>query len=152
MSLFNETLLWFMKRRMPRIEAMYERPLELQEQMLQGLLSHGRSTEWGTKHGYSDISNYERFKQQVPISTYEEIFPYIDRMMQGEQNILWDTPISWYSKSSGTTNARSKFIPVSKESLEECHMMGGKDMITLLAANKPDTKVFEGKGLSIGGV
>lgn len=131
---------------------MYERPLELQEQMLQGLLSHGRSTEWGTKHGYADISNYERFKQQVPISTYEEIFPYIDRMMQGEQNILWDTPISWYSKSSGTTNARSKFIPVSKEALEECHMMGGKDMITLLAANKPDTKVFEGKGLSIGGV
>ena len=132
MSLFNETLLWFMKRRMPRIEAMYERPLELQEQMLQGLLSHGRSTEWGAKHVYQDIRNYERFKQQVPISTYEEIFPYIDRMMQGEQNILWDTPISWYSKSSGTTNARSKFIPVSKEALEECHMMGGKDMITLL--------------------
>ena len=151
MSLFNETLLWFMKRRMPRIEAMYERPLELQEQMLQGLLSHGRSTEWGAKHGYADISNYEKFKQQVPISTYEEIFPYIDRMMQGEQNILWDTPISWYSKSSGTTNARSKFIPVSKESLEECHMMGGKDMITLLIQNKPETKVFEGKGLSIGG-
>jgi hypothetical protein len=151
MSLFNETLLWFMKRRMPRIEAMYDRPLELQEQMLQGLLGHGRSTEWGSKFGYKDISDYEKFKQQVPISTYEEIFPYIDRMMQGEQNVLWDTPINWFSKSSGTTNARSKFIPVSKESLEECHMMGGKDMITLLANNKPDTKVFEGKGLSIGG-
>jgi len=151
MSLFNETLLWFMKRRMPRIEGIYERPLELQDQMLQGLLTHGRSTEWGAKHGYKDISDYEKFKQQVPISTYEEIFPYIDRMMHGEQNILWDTPINWFSKSSGTTNARSKFIPVSKESLEECHMMGGKDMITLLIQNKPDTKIFEGKGLSIGG-
>ena len=136
---------------MPRIEGIYERPLELQDQMLQGLIMHGRFTEWGAKHGYKDISDYEKFKQQVPISTYEEIFPYIDRMMQGEQNILWDTPINWFSKSSGTTNARSKFIPVSKESLEECHMMGGKDMITLLIQNKPDTKVFEGKGLSIGG-
>jgi hypothetical protein len=72
-------------------------------------------------------------------------------MMHGEQNVLWVSPISWFSKSSGTTNARSKFIPVSKESLENCHMMGGKDMITLLINNKPETRIFEGKGLSIGG-
>jgi hypothetical protein len=72
-------------------------------------------------------------------------------MMHGEQNVLWASPVSWFSKSSGTTNARSKFIPVSKESLENCHMMGGKDMITLLINNKPETRIFEGKGLSIGG-
>ena len=151
MSLFNETLLWLMKRRMPRIEEHFKNPLELQHTSLDELIFSGRNTEWGKKYGYSEIGNYEQFKAKVPISTYEEIFPYIDRMMHGEQNVLWSSPISWFSKSSGTTNARSKFIPVSKESLENCHMMGGKDMITLLINNKPETRIFEGKGLSIGG-
>ena len=151
MSLFNETLLWFMKRRMPRIEAMYERPLDLQYDGLTRLITDGRDTEWGRTYGYADFTSYATFRERVPISTYEELFPYIERMMQGEQQVLWNSPISWFSKSSGTTNARSKFIPVSKESLEECHMMGGKDMITLLIQNKPETKIFEGKGLSIGG-
>ena len=151
MSLFNETLLWLMKRRMPRIEEHFKNPLEFQHTSLDELIFSGRNTEWGKKYGYSEIGNYEQFKAKVPISTYEEIFPYIDRMMHGEQNVLWSSPISWFSKSSGTTNARSKFIPVSKESLENCHMMGGKDMITLLINNKPETRIFEGKGLSIGG-
>ena len=150
-SLFNETLLWFMKRRMSRIESIYTRPLDLQEICLKDLVQAGRQTEWGKQFGYGQISNYATFKSQVPISTYEEIFPYIDRVMQGEQQILWNSPVTWFSKSSGTTNARSKFIPVSKESLESCHMMGGKDMITLLINNRPETRVFEGKGLSIGG-
>lgn len=151
MSIFNETLLWLMKRRMPRIEEHFKNPLSLQHSSLEELIFSGRNTEWGKKYGYSEIGNYEQFKAKVPISTYEEIFPYIDRIMHGEQNVLWASPISWFSKSSGTTNARSKFIPVSKESLENCHMMGGKDMITLLINNKPETKIFEGKGLSIGG-
>jgi hypothetical protein len=136
---------------MPRIEAHFKNPLELQHHSLNELIFLGRNTEWGKKYGYSEIENYEQFKAKVPISTYEEIFPYIDRMMHGEQNVLWSSHISWFSKSSGTTNARSKFIPVSKESLENCHMMGGKDMITLLINNKPETRIFEGKGLSIGG-
>jgi len=136
---------------MPRIEEHFKNPLSLQHSSLEELIFSGRNTEWGKKYGYSEIGNYEQFKAKVPISTYEEIFPYIDRIMHGEQNVLWASPISWFSKSSGTTNARSKFIPVSKESLENCHMMGGKDMITLLINNKPETKIFEGKGLSIGG-
>ena len=151
MSLFNETLLWFMKRRMPRIEAIYTRPLDLQYDSLGQLIEAGRDTEWGRTYGYADFKSYETFRQRVPISTYEEMVPFIERMMQGEQQVLWNSPISWFSKSSGTTNARSKFIPVSKEALEQCHMMGGKDMISLLINNKPDTKIFEGKGLSIGG-
>jgi hypothetical protein len=151
MSLFNETLLWFMKRRMPRIEAIYTRPLDLQYDSLGQLIEAGRDTEWGRTYGYADFKSYETFRQRVPISTYEEMVPFIERMMQGEQQVLWNSPISWFSKSSGTTNARSKFIPVSKEALEQCHMMGGKDMISLLIHNKPDTKIFEGKGLSIGG-
>ena len=151
MSLFNETLLWLMKRRMPRIEAHYTDPLALQEQGFQALLAEGRLTEWGKKYGYEEVRNAEQFRRNVPISTYEELFPYIDRMMHGEQQVLWPSQISWFSKSSGTTNARSKFIPVSQESLDDCHIMGGKDMITLLVHNKPETKIFEGKGLSIGG-
>ncbi len=136
---------------MPRIEAIYERPLDLQYDGLGQLIEAGRDTEWGRTYGYADFRSYETFRQRVPISTYEEMVPFIERMMQGEQQVLWNSPISWFSKSSGTTNARSKFIPVSKEALEQCHMMGGKDMISLLIQNKPDTKIFEGKGLSIGG-
>ena len=136
---------------MPRIEEIYTRPLELQYDGLTQLIEAGRDTEWGRKYGYADFRSYETFRQRVPISTYEEMVPYIERMMQGEQQVLWNSPISWFSKSSGTTNARSKFIPVSKEALEQCHMMGGKDMISLLIHNKPETKIFEGKGLSIGG-
>ena len=151
MSILTETLTWIMKRRMPRIEAMYLRPLELQEACFKELIEMAASTEWGKKYEYAGIKNQEQFRDKVPVSTYEELFPYIDRMMQGEQNVLWASPISWFSKSSGTTNARSKFIPVSPESLGDCHMRGGKDMITLLIENKPDTKIFEGKGLSIGG-
>jgi hypothetical protein len=81
MSLFNETLLWLMKRRMPRIEGHFTNPLELQHTSLDELIFSSRNTEWGKKYGYSDIGNYEQFKARVPISTYEEIFPYIDRMM-----------------------------------------------------------------------
>lgn len=136
---------------MPRIEEIYTRPLELQYDGLTQLIEAGRDTEWGRKYGYDDFTSYATFRRRVPISTYEEMVPYIERMMQGEQQVLWNSPISWFSKSSGTTNARSKFIPVSKEALEQCHMMGGKDMISLLIQNKPDTKIFEGKGLSIGG-
>lgn len=126
MSLFNETLLWLMKKRMPRIEAMYTRPHELQERCLFDILAQAQHTEWGRLYGYGWMKSYQQFKSTVPISTYEELFPYIDRMMKGEQQILWPTPISWFSKSSGTTNARSKFIPVSKESLGDCHLMGEK--------------------------
>jgi len=140
-----------MKRRMPRIEAMYQRPIELQQLCFQELIELAKYTEWGKRYGYAEIKNAEQFNRQVPISTYEELFPYINRMMHGEQNILWSSPISWFSKSSGTTNARSKFIPVSPESLGDSHMRGGKDMITLLIHNKPETTIFEGKGLSIGG-
>lgn len=151
MSILTETLTWIMKRRMPRIEAMYQQPLELQDACFSELIEFAKFTEWGKKYCYADIKNIDQYKERVPISTYEELFPYIDRMMQGEQNVLWASPISWFSKSSGTTNARSKYIPVSPESLGDCHMRGGKDMITLLIHNKPDTKIFDGKGLSIGG-
>ncbi len=151
MTFLADTLSWILKRRMPRIEAMYKRPIELQEGVISDLVFSASSTEWGKKYEYSSITKYSEFRERVPISTYEEVFPYIQRMLNGEQNILWASPITYFAKSSGTTNARSKFIPVSRESLAECHMLGGKDMLTLLVNNRPNNSLFDGKGLSIGG-
>lgn len=151
MTLLNETLIWLMKRRLPRIQSFMERPMDAQEQMFWSLIDDAKYTLWGKKYDYQSIFSIKQFQERVPISSYEDLYPYIERMMKGEENVLWHSEIQWFSKSSGTTNARSKYIPVSKESLEDCHFMGGKDMMTLLANNKPNTQVFEGKGLSIGG-
>jgi phenylacetate-coenzyme A ligase PaaK-like adenylate-forming protein len=151
MAILNETIAWLMKRRLPRIQSFMERPMDTQEQMFWHLIQSAMFTEWGQRFDYHTISSIRDFQERVPVSTYEDLFPHIERMMQGEQNILWHSDIQFFSKSSGTTNARSKFIPVSKEALDDCHFMGGKDMMTLLVENKPDTEVFSGKGLSIGG-
>jgi hypothetical protein len=126
-------------------------PLDAQQYWLTHLVNTAEDTHWGKKHHYKSINNEREFKERVPISTYEQLFPYIERCMKGEQNVLWPSEITMFSKSSGTTNAKSKFIPVSEESLEECHYKGGKDMMCLYVQNKPNTSLFAGKGLSIGG-
>ena len=151
MDILNETIAWLMKRRLPRIQSFMERPMDTQVEVFWNLIQSAKNTEWGKHYEYHLMGSIKDFQDRVPISTYEDLFPHIERMMQGEQNILWHSDIHFFSKSSGTTNARSKFIPVSKEALDDCHFMGGKDMMTLLVANKPDTEVFSGKGLSIGG-
>lgn len=151
MDLLNETLVWVMKKRLPRIQSFMDRPMDTQTLVFHNLIESAKNTEWGKMYDYQSITTIRDFQERVPISSYERLFPYIERMMRGEQNILWYSNIQFFAKSSGTTNARSKFIPVSKESLEHCHFMGGKDMMTLLVANRPDTNVFSGKGLSIGG-
>ncbi len=140
-----------LKRRIGHIERFMKNPHEIQEQLFFDLIRKGKNTEWGKKYGYSSIQSVEAFKNSVPVSPYESLFPYIDRMMQGEQNILWPSKISWFSKSSGTTNAKSKFIPVSKEALYNCHYKGGKDLLCLFFNNNPHSKVFNGKNLAIGG-
>ena len=151
MTFLNTTLSWLLGRRLPRIEGLKARPGDAQQTVFRSLIGRGRRTEWGRKWGYNAIDSVRAFQEQVPISGYEDLFPYIERVMKGEQNILWPSPIRWFSKSSGTTNARSKFIPVSSEALDDCHIKGGKDMMALYVANRPDTRVFEGKGVSIGG-
>ena len=97
------------------------------------------------------LRNLQDFKRNVPVVSYEDIFPLVERFMQGEQNILWPSEITWFAKSSGTTNARSKFIPVSPEALEDCHFKGGKDLLSIYVNNYPETKFFSGKNLVIGG-
>ncbi|MGV3557560.1 GH3 auxin-responsive promoter family protein [Larkinella arboricola] len=151
MTLLNTTLKWLLQRRVPRIEAMMARPGEMQQRVFQQLISKGRHTHWGQQHRYDSIRSVRDFQERVPVSSYEDLFPYIERTMKGEQKLLWPSRIHWFSKSSGTTNARSKFIPISQESLDESHFKGGKDMMALYIANRPESKAFEGKGLSIGG-
>ncbi|MDX5435837.1 MAG: GH3 auxin-responsive promoter family protein, partial [Pontibacter sp.] len=140
-----------MKKRIHDIDLFRKYPHEVQLELFQSLISTARNTEWGRKYGYDDNLSVREFQERVPISTYEELYPYIERVMKGEQNLLWPSKIEWFAKSSGTTNARSKFIPVSPESLEDCHYKGGKDMLSIYVNLYPETKLFTGKGLSIGG-
>jgi hypothetical protein len=151
MELLNTILTWIMKKRIDQITFFMDNPHEVQEETYRKLVYTARDTEWGRQYGYDDAPSIRAFKERVPISTYENLYPCIERLMKGEQNILWPSEIKWFAKSSGTTNARSKYIPVSSEALEDCHFRGGKDMMTLYIHNRPETKVFTGKGLSIGG-
>lgn len=147
----NDILVWLLKRRISRIRRFMQDPMQVQADQFQKLIRSARDTEWGRKYDYRSIKTITDYQERVPLSTYEELFPYIERVMRGEQFVLWSSPIHWFAKSSGTTNARSKYIPVSRESLQECHYMGGKDMMALLVESKPDTQIFKGKGLSVGG-
>lgn len=140
-----------MKKRMHQIDLFMKYPHEVQEELFKRLITTGRNTEFGRTHGFADVHTEEQFRRLIPISTYEQISPYIERNMAGEQNLLWPSDVKWFAKSSGTTNARSKFIPVSYEALEECHFKGGKDMLSMYCNNFRDTKMFDGKGLTIGG-
>lgn len=151
MGFINSILTWVMQKRIHQIELFIKYPHEVQEELFKKLIQTARYTEFGEHYDFASIHTYEQFRQRIPIHTYEKTFPYIDRLMKGEQNILWPSEIKWFSKSSGTTNARSKFIPVSQEALEDCHFKGGKDLLSLYVNNYPDTKLFDGKGLAVGG-
>ena len=140
-----------MKKRIHDIELFIKYPHDVQAELFRKLIDQGKNTEFGKKYDYKSITSYEQYKERVPVNAYEQLFPYIERLMRGEQNILWPSEIKWFAKSSGTTNARSKFIPVSPEALEDCHYKGGKDMISIYVNNYPETKMFTGKGLTIGG-
>ena len=100
---------------------------------------------------FHELFNISAFKEAVPVHEYDDMKPYIERIMNGEQNVLWNTPIYWFAKSSGTTSDKSKFIPVSDESLEDCHFKAAKDVLTLYYNFNPDSELFTGKGLVIGG-
>jgi hypothetical protein len=136
---------------MHQIELFMKYPVEVQEEWFNRLIDTASKTEWGRKYDYRSINTRQQFIERVPISTYEHFQPYIERMQLGEQGLLWPEEIRWFAKSSGTTASKSKFIPVSQSSLEECHFKGGKDMLALFVNNYPDTEIFEGRGLVMGG-
>lgn len=151
MTLINSLISWFMKKRMHQIELFMKYPHDVQEEWFRKLMLSARGTEWGKKYGYSEIEHYRTFAERVPINEYDDLKPYIDRLRKGEQNLLWNSDIKWFAKSSGTTSDKSKFIPVSEEALEECHFKGGKDLLSIYCNNNPDTRIFTGKLLGMGG-
>jgi hypothetical protein len=133
------------------MELFLKYPTDVQEELLLKLVSTAKRTEFGHQYKFSSIKNFEDFTNQVPIQKYESVEPMIERCRKGEQNLFWPTHIKWFAKSSGTTNAKSKFIPLSDEALEYCHMKAGKDMLCLYINNNEDTQLFTGKGLKLGG-
>lgn len=151
MDVLNTFVAWLFKSRLHQIEKFKSNPIGVQETIFRELIKAGKKTVFGQKYNFSKIKSYSDFSENVPLHDYESFKPYIDRTMKGQQQVIWNTDIDWFSKSSGTTSSRSKYIPVSTESLEECHFKGGKDMISLYLFNYPDSKVFLGKSLTIGG-
>ena len=137
--------------RLKEIELYTEHAGELQAGVLKRLVRMAANTEWGKKYDYASIRTYEDFKKRLPIQTYEEIKPYVARLRAGEQNLLWPSEICWFAKSSGTTNDKSKFLPVSKESLQDTHYQGGKDAVAIYLGINPESRFFSGKGLILGG-
>jgi len=149
--LFNSIASWLLKKSYHQIELFLKYPSEVQEELLQQLLSYAKGTEIGKKYDFDSIKNYETFASRLPIVSYEEVAPFIERTRKGEQNIFWPTTIKWFAKSSGTTNAKSKFIPVSTESLEDCHYKSNKDLLCLYLNNNENSQLFKGKSLRLGG-
>ncbi|MGH2552868.1 MAG: GH3 auxin-responsive promoter family protein [Chitinophagaceae bacterium] len=151
MKLFSPAISSLVRSRLWRIEAWKNNPLDAQREVLQELVTSAQYTEFGRKHNFSNLFNVRDFKSAVPIHEYDDMKPYIQRIMKGEQNIIWNTPIYWFAKSSGTTSDKSKFIPISDESLEDCHFKAAKDILTLYYQYNPDSELLTGKGLVIGG-
>ncbi|GAB5401593.1 MAG: GH3 auxin-responsive promoter family protein [Aureisphaera sp.] len=149
--LVNSIASWFLKKRFHQIELFLKYPIEVQEELLQSLLQQAKTTEYGKKYDFSSIHSYREFSERVPVSQYEDIEADIERSRRGETNIFWPKAIKWFAKSSGTTNAKSKFIPVSEESLENCHYAASKDLLCMYLNNNPDAQLFVGKGLRLGG-
>jgi len=147
----NSIASWFLKKRFHQIELFLKYPVEVQEELLHNLLVKAKNTEIGKEYDFSSISTYREFANRVPVSTYEDNEPRIERARRGETNIFWPKPIKWFAKSSGTTNAKSKFIPVSQESLEDCHYAASKDLLCMYLNNNPESQLFVGKGLRLGG-
>lgn len=147
----NSIASWFLKKRIHQIELFLKYPIEVQEELLQGLILKAKNTEIGEEYGFESIKSYREFVSKVPITTYEETEDCIERTRKGESNILWPTPINWFAKSSGTTNAKSKFIPVSIDSLEDCHYAASKDLLCMYLNNNPNSQMFVGKNLKLGG-
>ncbi|MCM4154101.1 hypothetical protein DHD05_21125 [Arenibacter sp. N53] len=150
-TLFNSIASWLLKKRYHQIELFLKYPEEVQDEVLHQLLSFAEDTEIGKKYDFESITNYETFIERVPVVSYEEVEPMIERSRRGEQNIYWPTTIKWFAKSSGTTNAKSKFIPVSSEALEDCHYKSSKDLLCLYLNNNENSQLFTGKSLRLGG-
>lgn len=151
MDILTKTLSLFFRQRLNKIGLFASRAEQIQGKQLSYLLSTAKQTEWGKRYMYKEITSYQTFSERVPLQAYEDAKPFIMRMINGEKNVLWPSVVKWYAKSSGTTNERSKFLPVTNEILHKCHYKGGFDSVSLYLKNNPKSRFFRGKGLILGG-
>ena len=151
LSIINSIVSWILKKRIHQIELFMKYPHEVQNELLLNLIQRAKYTEIGKKYDFSSVLTYEQFADRVPVAAYEDVEPLIERSRKGETNIYWPEPIKYFAKSSGTTNAKSKFIPVSADALENCHYKAGKDMLCLYLNNNEESQLFTGKSLRLGG-
>jgi hypothetical protein len=138
-------------RRIRQIEYFMRHPVEIQEQVISSLLDTASDTEWGSVYNYASLKSAAGYQATVPVQTYEKMVPWIERLRSGEKDLLWPGEIKWFAKSSGTTSSKSKFIPVSHEALEHCHYQAARDVLAIYTFNHPDTLIFNGKALTLGG-
>jgi hypothetical protein len=151
MPIISSIINWINTKRLHEIDLFRRFPCEVQEENLLDLIDYAKNTVFGIEHNFSEIKSIEKFQREVPIVDYEGVKQYIERLRKGENNVLWPGEIRWFAKSSGTTSDKSKFIPVSKNALDECHFRGGKDVLALYTDYYPETEIFTGKGLTLGG-
>jgi hypothetical protein len=151
LQIINSFATWILKKRIHQMELFLKYPHEVQDELLLSLIKSAENTQIGRKYDFSSMKNYTSFSERIPVSTYEELEPLIELTRKGEQNVFWHSNIKWFAKSSGTTNAKSKFIPVSSEALENCHYKASKDLLCLYLNNNEDSQLFTGKSLRLGG-
>ena len=150
-NIFNPIISWVIKKRIHRVNKFIKEPIKSQDELLKNLIKKSKNTIWGKKYHYEKINDYNDFKQLVPIQSYDDIRVYIDLIKNGKKNVLWPSKVLSFAKSSGTTNTRSKFIPITKDSLNNCHLKAGQDLLSIYVNQFPETKIFSGKNLMIGG-
>ena len=151
MKLLSPVISRLARLRLWRVDNWVSYPVAAQRNVLQHLVTQAQNTEFGRKYSFTKLFTVKDFKNRVPVHEYDDIKPYILRMMNGEENVLWNTPINWFAKSSGTTSEKSKFIPISEETLKETHFKGSKDVLTNYYKNFPESDLLMGKSLVVGG-
>ena len=142
MPILTSIINWLNVKRVYQMDLFRKYPGEVQQDTFQKLISRAEDTDWGRRYQYSSITTIRDFQSAVPVQTYEDVKPYIDRLRQGEYNLLWPGEIKWFAKSSGTTNDKSKFIPVSREALYDCHYRSGKDMLAIYCNEFKNARIF----------
>ena len=151
MKLISPTISRFARLRNYRIDQWVNNPIATQREVLQDLVTHGQYAEIGRQYGFDKLFAIKDFKKAVPIHEYNDLKPFIERLMQGEHNLLWNTPVNWFAKSSGKTCDKSKFIPITEESLKNGHYQASKDVLSMYYNYNPESDLLTGRGLVIGG-
>jgi len=151
MQLLNVPIRAYFSYRDERIVSLYEHALETQGKWFAYLVRNGLKTKFGRDFGFTPDMSYEAYQRKVPIHSYNALYPYIERVIKGEDDVLWNAKVEWMAKSSGTTQAKSKYIPVTNDSLKLNNYLSSKDVLTFYIALFPDTEMFAGKGITLGG-